>query len=330
MIKTALVGLGRMGRIHLRNLQEHPSADLMAVCSNQPGDEEWIRQQYPSLQYHQTLSGLLHAIAKDVDCIFLATPSILHPDQIKACLRQGLHVFCEKPLAVDEAGCQALERLAIQYGDQKLMVGFMRRFDPSYQELKQAVDDGRVGIPILFRAYSCDPAHLIDGYLPYAAHGAGHFLDMSIHDIDLMHWLLQSNPMQCMSTGGAFQYQELTEHGGDVAAAFMSLQNGAVASFYTSRIATQGYWVETELVGSRTTYRVLDDLGIQEVTSTENRQTHFGLDFEDRFAIAFKREVDYFIRAIRDNLLIAPSWADGLRATRTALMLQESFQMIKK
>ena len=102
-----------------------------------------------------------------------------------AALRAGKHVFVEKPLSLDVATCEAVEAVARDYPDQVAMVGFVRRFDPSYAEAKAAIDQGDLGKPFLVRSQTCDQNDESGFFVRFAESSGGIFMDCSVHDIDL-------------------------------------------------------------------------------------------------------------------------------------------------
>lgn len=326
MLRTAVVGLGRMGRIHLANASRHPSLNVVTACSVRMEDQEWLKQAHPNVDFQPSLEKLF-LNHQDLDVIFLVTPSDQHVKQIRSCVEYGVHIFCEKPLATDEVGCLTLEELQRDHPDKHLMAGFMRRFDPSYLKMHQLLLSEEIGAPILFRSYSADPDHAIASYLDYAAHGGGHFLDMSIHDIDLMHWLVGGRPVRVMTTGGSYKYPQLSKYGGDNATALIELDNGVTAFLYTGRTAAHGYLVETEIIGTEGTVSVgrRPDADLVELRSSGGARATFAQDFTERFATAFIGELDYFVNCIESGQSVSPSWSEGIAATRTALRLEDDY-----
>jgi myo-inositol 2-dehydrogenase/D-chiro-inositol 1-dehydrogenase len=125
-----------------------------------------------------------------LDAVFLVTPTTLHADQIIAALAAGKHVFCEKPLALDLPDCLRVEAEAAKHPRQKAMIGYVRRFDPSYRDVHDKIRSGAIGRPFLARSQTADQNDPSGYFVRYAPSSGGILLDMSVHDIDAMRWLL--------------------------------------------------------------------------------------------------------------------------------------------
>lgn len=329
MLNGAVAGLGRMGKIHAKNLRSHPYVNLRAVCSPDENHCAWAIDQLGEVDTYVDLDTMIKTC--ELDFIFLITPSHLHVAQIEKCLQQGLHIFCEKPLAIDVEGCNKLNQLQKAFPSLNIMSGYMRRFDPSYIQMHEVVSQGRIGRPILFRSYSADAESTIAEYLPYAAHSSGHFLDMSIHDIDLMSWMLNDLPTQVTALGGTFLHGELKPHGGDNAAALFQMTSGTMVFLYTGRTASHGYQVETEIIGTKGSVRVGNgpSQNLVEFISADGRTEKYAQDFTVRFDVAFRHELNYFIKQLLSQNSCEPSVRESNLATRIALFAERAFKTKK-
>ena len=327
-VDVGAVGLGRLGWLHAENLAYRiPGVTLKAVCS--PVDDELDRARTLSadlLTFH-TLTEMLEE--GGLDAVVLSSPSAFHCEQIEYALQKGVHVFCEKPLGIDLDACQHACRVVNDYPELVFMLGFMRRYDPSYQYAKAQIEAGAIGRPVLFRGYSVDPISAIAGALAYAPHSAGQFLDMAVHDIDLARWYLGAEPESVYAIGGCFAYPEFGTYGdGDNVSALMKFANGSMAFLLAGRTAPHGYNVETEIIGTKATLRIgsvpalnkveiLDGGGVRRVCE----QT-----FIERFETAYRAELEEFISCIREQRQPGITVEDGLAATAIALAATQSFQ----
>ena len=149
---------------------------------------------------------------KELDAIFIASPSGEHCHQIAEALEAGYHVFSEKPLGISLDECKSAERAVEKHQDKVFMLGFMRRYDPSYAYAKKKIEEGAIGKPILFRGYSIDPEAAIEGAIKFAPHSGGQFLDMAIHDIDLARWFLGSEARSVYAIGGCYAHEEFGQY----------------------------------------------------------------------------------------------------------------------
>lgn len=329
-LKIGIVGLGRLGFIHAGNIAGRiKGAQLTAACSLK--QEELNRAttelNIPSASCYQKFEDML---AKEkLDAVAIVSSSDQHCKQVLVALQAGLHVFCEKPLGVTIDECKEVERAVAKFNKQVFMLGFMRRYDESYQYAKQKIDEGYIGRPILFRSYSVDPLNSIDGTLAYLPHSAGQFLDMSVHDIDLARWMLNSEPKSIFAAGGCYAYPEFAKYNdGDNAAAFMQFKNEAMAFILGGRTAPHGYNVETEIIGTKASLRIasVPQKNLVEVLDASGIRKECSQNFPERFAQAFENEMQEFINCICENRKPGVTALDGTRATEIALSATQSFR----
>ena len=176
---------------------------------------------------------------------------------IKIAMDAGKHVFCEKPLADTVEKCKEAEAIIAAHPELTFMLGFMRRYDHSYQVAKKKMENGDIGDVILVRCYSQDPISIIEGTLEYAPRSGGQFIDMSIHDFDLIRWLTGSEVKELWATGGCYEFKQYKDwDDGDNVSGLMKMENDAMAFFFAGRAAAHGSHVETEIVGTRSTLRI--------------------------------------------------------------------------
>jgi myo-inositol 2-dehydrogenase/D-chiro-inositol 1-dehydrogenase len=327
-LRVGAVGLGRLGRHHAENLAFRiPGVELAAVCSVVLDEVLEARKALGNPNGFLQFEEMLHRSA--LDAVVLTTPSHLHAAHIEAALNAGLHVFCEKPLATTIADAERAISASARHPHRAVMIGFMRRFDPSYRFVKQQIDAGVIGRPILFRGYSVDPASAIEGTLRFLPQSAGQFLDMAVHDIDLARWLLGAEPREVYALGGCYAYPEFAEYGdGDHVAALMPFENGAMAFFFAGRTAPHGYNIETEIVGTNGTLRVnaVPAQNRVEILDAGGVRRTCEQHFLERFRDAYLNELLHFIDCIRNERRPEIGLVDGLAATRIALAATEAFQ----
>lgn len=137
------------------------------------------------------------------------------------------------------------------------MLGFMRRFDPSYRYAKRKIVSGEIGRIILVRSYSQDPEKFIDGAIAYAGHSGGEFLDMAVHDIDLARWFTGSEPETVYAIGGCYAHEEFARYNdGDNVSALLKFKDTTMVFLFAGRTAPHGYNVETEIIGTKGILRI--------------------------------------------------------------------------
>jgi myo-inositol 2-dehydrogenase/D-chiro-inositol 1-dehydrogenase len=327
-IKIGAVGLGRLGYRHAENVAfKIPNAELVALCDL---NEEMLNETAAKWNVPYTYTTYEEMIAnKELDAIVITSPSHLHTTQIAAALEAGLHVFSEKPLGTNVEECKIAEKAVEKHPDKVFMLGFMRRYDPSYAYAKKKIEAGEIGTPILFRGYSQDPESCIEGAIAYAGHSGGQFIDMAVHDIDLARWLMNSEPKSVWAIGGCYAHPEFAEFkDGDNVSALMHLENGAMAFLFAGRTAPHGYNVETEIIGTKGTLRIasVPSKNMVEILDNHGVRQECSQDFLERFEQAYVDEIMEFVDCIVTGRKPEVTVYDGTKCTEIAYQCKASFE----
>jgi len=327
-VRVGMVGLGRLGMKHAENVAFRiAGAELTAVCALEADRVESVRRDWSVPRGYADFTRMLED--GELDAILIASSSAEHCRQIEQALEAGFHVFCEKPLGVTLEECLQAEAAVSRFPDRTFMLGFMRRFDPSYRRAKKLIDEGFIGRPILFRGYSVDPESAIQGAIRFAPTSGGQFLDMSVHDIDLARWMLGGEAETVYATGGCYAHPEFAAYGdGDNLAALARFDNGAMAFFLAGRTAAHGYAVETEIIGTKASLRIANVPQKDQVELLDERGVirECSQSFLERFESAYVAEVQEFIDCIREKRAPQVSVHDGTMATRVAFAATRSFR----
>jgi inositol 2-dehydrogenase len=313
-IKIGLIGAGRMGRVYADTLSRMRAdvvltgvADQNASLARQTAEDYRISDWYSD--YHQLLAN------SEVDAVVVATSTHTHVSVVVDAARSGKHIFCEKPLALDLAGCdQALA--AVNAAGVKFMVGFMRRFDPSYVKAKQLITEGAIGTPVMYKGVGRDPGCPDLKFAPRAVSG-GLIMDMGIHDFDLARWLMGSEVQSVSTAGGCLVFPELAGVG-DIDNAVINLQfeNGAVGNIDVSRNAVYGYDIRTEILGSKGALTIQRERKSDTIIYTRAGVVHDTIPaFMERFADAYQAEITEFAHALNEGRAPAVGGWDARAAT---------------
>lgn len=328
-LRVGIAGLGRLGKRHAEQLARHtPGARLVAACSPVAEELDWARETLGVPRLYADYAELL--ADPEIDAVVLVTPTTLHADQTSAALRAGKHVFVEKPLSLDVATCEAVEAVARDYPDQVAMVGFVRRFDPSYARAKAAIDASQLGRPFLVRSQTCDQNDPAGFFVRFAPSSGGIFMDCSVHDIDLARWML-GNPkaVRAFASGTIALHPGLADCGDvDNGLAIVEFEGGQRAMFYASRTLPHGHETTTEVIGTTGTVQI--GFGAH-ADRTEFRNAagvqHTALpDFFARFADAFRLEMEAFVAACRGEIAPPLTLSDATEATRIGQAITESLR----
>jgi len=326
-VRIGMVGLGRMGRRHAENLALRvPGASITAACSPVADELTWARD---TLGVPRTYADYGELLAdRDVDAVWIVTPNSLHPVQIIAALRAGKHVFCEKPLSLDLNECLQVEAEAGRHPHQKVMIGFVRRFDASYQDAQRRVAAGGIGRPFMVRSETCDMNDPSGFFVRFAPTSGGIFIDMSVHDIDLARWLLGApRPLRVFATGTIAIHAGLKDCGDvDNGVAMCEFEGGRIACFYASRTMAHGHETSTEIIGTGGRLTVGRDgrMSSVEISDAHGIRTETTPTFYERFADAFLREALHFVDCVRHDKDPGLTLHDATEATRIAIALRTS------
>jgi myo-inositol 2-dehydrogenase/D-chiro-inositol 1-dehydrogenase len=309
MLRIAVLGAGRIGRIHGHNIAASSRAKLVGVADADVSAATALAQEAGA-----KVAGIEDLmIAADVDAVFVCSPTDTHADLTERAVRAGKAVFCEKPVDLSAERIRACLKIVEDTG-RPLMVGFNRRFDPNFAELKRRVDRGDVGSVELVTILSRDPG---PPPLDYVKRSGGLFRDMMIHDLDMARFLLGEDPTEVYAVGSALVDPAIGEAGDvDTAAVLLKTESGKICQISNSRRATYGYDQRIEVHGSKGLVRA-NNVALTTVESAS--EAGFRTDpvlpfFLERYAAAYRAELDHFIDAVARKQPPAPSGLDGLKA----------------
>ncbi len=321
-IGIGIVGIGRIGRLHAEVLtQRVPGATVSAVSDPVAAEAPWLDELGIPVSY-RSHRDLLSDPA--VEAIYVCSSTDTHARIVIDGARAGKHLFCEKPIDLDPLRVQeALD--AVREAGVLLQVGFNRRFDRNHAGAARAVREGRVGKVELIKITSRDPEPPPPEYV--AASG-GLFLDMMIHDFDMVRFLSASE-VTAVHAAGTVLVDPAIGAAGDIDTAVVTLwlESGAIAVIDNSRRAVYGYDQRSEVFGSAGMVRVENDLSnrvqIFDRDGSHGRNPlHF---FLERYGEAFVAESRAFVAAINGDGPVPVTGRDGLAPIYIALAAQKSF-----
>ena len=327
-LRVGLIGVGRFGQEHARNLATRvPDTELVAVCASHLDHARAVAEELDVPAYYDDPAALCADPA--VEAVAICTNTASHVELLKLAMEHGKHVFCEKPLAETVEKCREAEAVVAAHPELFCMLGFMRRFDHSYVIARERIARGDIGDIVMVRCSSQDPASTIEGTLAYAPRSSGIFIDLAIHDIDLIRYLTGSEPARCWAIGGCYAYDVLRQYGdGDNVSAMLQMESGAMATIFAGRAAAQGSAVETEIIGTRGTLRIaaVPADSLLEIMGPGGVTRECYQDFIPRWHDAYVAEMEYFAACVLSGTRPEPGVPDGTRNTATAFALQESFR----
>jgi myo-inositol 2-dehydrogenase/D-chiro-inositol 1-dehydrogenase len=306
MLEIAVLGAGRIGRIHAGNIAAHPGARLAGIADTVPDAAARLAETLGTRTL--TIEDAMRA-----DAVLIASPTPTHADYIERAAAHRRPVFCEKPidLSVDRVrGCLAAARQA----GIVLMVGFNRRFDPHFAALKSRLDADEIGTLELLTIISRDPS---PPPIAYIESSGGLFRDMMIHDLDMARFLLGEEPVQVTATASCLVDPAIGA-AGDVDTAVVTLRTayGRLCQISNSRRASYGYDQRIEAHGAKGLLRAGNVLPTTvELADAAGFRTDPALPFFlERYAAAYRAELAAFVAAISEGGPTRPDGTDGLRA----------------
>ncbi len=323
MINIGIIGAGRIGKVHAESITYHiRQAKVLAIADPKMDDatSEWakglgIEKIYND--YHQILDD------KNVQAVLICSSTDTHADIAIEAIKAGKHIFCEKPISQDLVKIHEVME-ALKDSKLKFQVGFNRRFDHNFEAVHNAVAAGKIGDVHIVKITSRDPAA---PPIEYVKVSGGIFLDMTIHDFDMVRYLTSSDVVEVYASGTALVNPAIKEVGDiDTAIITMKLANGALAVIDNSRKADYGYDQRAEVFGSKGQVAVTNDSDSTAVVSTADGVTgekplYF---FLERYMASFSKEVSLFVQAIINDTDVPVNINDGLQPVLIAKAAKKS------
>ena len=320
-LRIGIIGAGRIGRLHANNLKSRvPGAELVAISDvHEPAAKE------VAASLGIAACGDYHAILSDpaIDAVFICSSTNTHsPISIEAA-RAGKHIFCEKPIDHDLDKIKAVID-AVRASGVKYQVGFNRRFDRNFKRVHEVVKEGGVGDVHIVKVTSRDPEA---PPLSYVKTSGGIFLDMAIHDFDMVRYLTGSEVVEVSAFGACLVDPEIGKAGdADTCAIMLRFENGALGVIDNSRQAVYGYDQRIEVFGSKGC--------ITADNETANNTTLYTADavtrekplwfFLERYNDAYIAEARSFVEACLNDRETPVGVNDGLQPVLIGLAAKES------
>ncbi|MEM1364247.1 MAG: inositol 2-dehydrogenase [Pseudomonadota bacterium] len=308
-INLALVGAGRIGAVHAKAVGNDSHAQLTAISDAFPQSARALSEKTSAA----VMSVEEIAADTSIDGVIICTPTDTHADLIETFARAGKAIFCEKPIDLDVERVKRCLAVVKETGA-SLMVGFNRRFDPSFAATQRAIADGKIGDVELVQIVSRDPE---GPPLDYIKSSGGLFCDMTIHDFDMARWLLGEEPVSLTAQGSVLVYPEIADVPDyDTASIILRTASGKQASITNSRRASYGYDQRIEVHGSKGMVHAENHRSVSTELANEHGYNRAPLHhfFMTRYTEAYAAEIAAFVRQIVDGESAEPDGNDGLRS----------------
>ncbi len=321
-IRVGVLGSGRQGSIHAKNLAYNiESAKLVAVAD--PIKANWANSNIEGIEFYEDCTRVLED--PDIDAVIIASSTDTHEEMIlKACANRK-HIFCEKPLALTMDAIDNCLK-AVKESGVKFMLGFNRRFDPSFAKIRDMVREGKLGIPQVISIFSRDPA---PPHFDYLKVSGGFFFDTTVHDFDMARYIMGDEMVEVYARGDALVFDDIRGLNDlDTTLVSVKFKSGAFGNISNSRINAYGFEQRVEVFGSsgaligrnkqETQVEYRDINGVH-----TDKYLHF---FTERYPEAFMYELKHFIEAIRDGKDVPVTGRDAKIAVLLSMAARESLQ----
>lgn len=309
MTNIALFGAGRIGKVHAATVAQNPDCNLSAVVDVYAPAAEELADKYGA----KVMSSEDVFADANIDAIIIGSATNTHADLIESGAKSGKFIFCEKPVDLDVKRVNDCLAVVAEH-NAKLMVGFNRRFDTHFAELKKRLTAGDIGKAEIVTIISRDPEPPPVSYIEVSG---GLYRDMMIHDFDMACWLMEQEPIAVSASGSCLVDKAIGEAGDvDTAVVTLDFPNGEIAVITNSRRATYGYDQRIEVHGSEGMLQannVIESSVVSSKAAGVNSEKPMFF-FLERYADAYASELNAFIDMIQGKDISIPTGDDGKRA----------------
>jgi myo-inositol 2-dehydrogenase/D-chiro-inositol 1-dehydrogenase len=320
-IKLAIVGLGRIGKIHLKNLcRNFPEVDVIGVM-DVLDESKNIADEFNVNYFVKTIYELI--ALPDLDGIVICSPTDTHADYVEKAAKAGKQICCEKPLDLSLDRVREVTAIVEEAGV-SLMLGFNRRFDPEFKKIREIVVNGSIGEPQIVKITSRDPG---PPPVEYVKVSGGIFLDMTIHDFDMARYISGKQVKEVYAKGAVMVDPEIGKAGDiDTASIILTFEDDTMAIIDNCRRAVYGYDQRLEVFGSKGMAQAENNFPNNHKLYTESGVSsdlplHF---FLERYDASYNQEMKEFIDALVSGGKMPVDGNDGLMSIAIGLAAKKS------
>lgn len=320
-INVAIAGLGRIGKIHLKNLcRNFPEITVVAVM-DVFDESKAIADEFNVPVFVKDFDELL--AVPGVDAVVICSPTDTHADYVVKAAKAGKQIFCEKPLDLSLDRVKEVLDIVEESGV-KLMLGFNRRFDPEFKKIRQLVINGAIGDPQIIKITSRDPGPPPVSYIKVSG---GMFLDMTIHDFDMARYISGKQVKEVYAKGAVMVDPEIGKAGDiDTAVITLTFEDNTMAVIDNCRKAVYGYDQRLEVFGSKGMAQAGNNFPNNHKLYTEKGVSgdlplHF---FLERYDASYNQEIREFIDALVFEGDMPVDGNDGFQSIAIGLAAKKS------
>jgi len=321
-VRIAVLGMGRQGQIHSKNIAYRiPEAELVAVSDI--SKELAGKVGIDGVDLYDDYRKILER--DDIDGVVIATSTDTHEEVIRATAQAGKAMFCEKPIATT---LEAIDDVlgVVEKAGVKFMVGFNRRFDPTFSRVRSLVEDGTVGKPMIVNITSRDPQ---PPHLEYLKVCGGIFFDTTVHDFDMARFVSGDEIVEVYATGSVLVDERIGELGDlDTTMVTLKFASGAVGSINNSRKTGYSYDQRVEVFGDRSCAFAGNETPTRvHYVNPQGTHSDVPLYFNiERYPEAFYGEVKAFVDCLVNDSPPPVTGVDGRKAVVLSMAARKSYE----
>ena len=326
MLKIGSIGAGRIGKVHTESIMRYVAGATVKSVADPYMTEEtaaWAKSmgvEKVGKDYREILAD------PEIEAVLICSSTDTHSPISLEAIAAGKHIFCEKPVDHDLGKIKAVME-ALEGSDVKYQVGFNRRFDHNFAAAREAVASGKIGDLAVLKITSRDPGAPPVSYIKVSG---GIFLDMTIHDFDMVRFVSGDEVEEVYAAGGVTVDPAIGEAGDiDTAVITLRLRSGAIAVIDNCRRASYGYDQRLEAFGSKGQVAIANDTQSSAVVSDANGVTaekplHF---FLERYMQAYASEVAAFVDAVANDKPVPVGIEAGLQSVLIGIAAKRSLEL---
>lgn len=310
-LRVGVIGTGAIGSEHIhRIVNKLNGAKIVAVTDvNKDQAVKVVEKEKLEAVIYETGHDLINAA--DVDAVIVTSWGPTHEEFVFASIKAGKPVFCEKPLATTAEGCKRIVEAEMAFGRKIVQVGFMRRYDESYNLLKDVITSKQIGEPLMVHCAHRNPTVPPDAY-----YGDMPIVDTFIHEIDVLRWLLNDDyvSVQVIKPRKASVASERLD---DPIMVLLETQKGIRIDGEVFVNCHYGYDIQCQVVGETGIANLPEPMSAL-MRSEAKLSTNILMDWKKRFVQAFDVEIQDWINSTANGEVNGPTAWDGYFAAVTA------------
>ncbi len=324
-VGIGLIGSGRAGMIHARNMSFHiRQARMVCVCD---ADENSACMAAKELgcEYDTDYRAMLKR--EDIDAVIVAVPTKYHREIVLEAAFRKKHIFCEKPMAMSVEECADMIRAA-EENSVLLQIGFMRRFDRSFQRAKELVKEGKIGDVVMVKSLTHGPSTPHE-WMYDIGKSNGPLAEVNSHDIDTLRWITEAEVKSVYAIAGNYRCDDARERYPDFYDSVLmsvKMDNGMMGCIDGAQGVEYGYDARVDIVGTRGLITVGDLKGTSTMTYTREGGAAGDVvrSWMNLFTEAYIEEDRSFVESVREGREPAVSGRDGMMAVAVVKAGNES------